>query len=69
MPHLQCVGSMFPACAVNMLPTKVQENFLQNVLVGLHVVLVMCRKHTSHKNAGNFPTVFIVNMCRKLAYT
>ena len=25
MPHFQYVGSMFPICAGNMLPTKVQE--------------------------------------------
>ena len=70
--------------AGNILPTKAQESFLQNVTMGLILVRyfashVMCRKLVSYKSAGNFPTkcflgtnlnatVSILNMCRKFSY-
>ena len=42
---------MFPTCAGNMLPTKVQENFLQIVFRGLFFTSHAVRRKFSYKSA------------------
>ena len=58
---------MFSACAGNILPTKVHENFLQNVLVALQFSWLFA--FVSYKRISQYKfelyTVFIVNTCRK----